>query len=109
MKKYSYLKGWANMKEYKYLEEWRKRKNKITRYSIIIFIILSIILVSLSAFKNNIPEFVFYLGMFIVLILMIVLITLYISASKCPRCGYYFGKHGFLLKNCPRCGLKHEQ
>lgn len=97
------------MKEYKYLKEWTKKKKKITYCCIVISIIILIIVLSLLIFENVISKTTLQIGMSIVLILSIVLIVLFVYIRTCPKCGYYFGRHGYSPKNCPRCGIRLEE
>lgn len=97
------------MKEYKYLKEWTKKKKKITYCCVVISIIILIIVLSLLIFENIISKITLQIGMSIVLILSIVLMVLFVFIRTCPKCGYYFGRHGYAPKNCPRCGIRLEE
>nr|WP_312577875.1 hypothetical protein [Sedimentibacter sp.] len=97
------------MKEYKYLKEWTKKKEKITYYCGAIFIIIIALLLLLLLFESVISKTTLRIGMIIVLILSIALMALFVLIRTCPKCGYYFGRHGHAPKNCPRCGIRLEE
>ncbi len=97
------------MKEYKYLKEWTKKKKKITYYCIVISIIILLVALSLLIFENVISKVTLRIGMSIILILSIALMVLFVLIRTCPKCGFYFGRHGYAPKNCPRCGIRLEE
>ncbi|MBP1925222.1 glucan phosphoethanolaminetransferase (alkaline phosphatase superfamily) [Sedimentibacter acidaminivorans] len=97
------------MKEYKYLKEWTKKKKKIIYYCVVISILILLIAFSLLILEDVISKVTLRIGMSIILILSIVLIVLFVLIRTCPKCGYYFGRHGYAPKNCPRCGIRLEE